>query len=166
MKKIHLIRHAKSSWKDAALSDVDRPLNTRGIRACGVMAQPINDANCSFKHVFCSPALRAQSTIKLINSALAQTDVKWQVIDELYTFNSERLFEWCGSLDEALTEIVIVGHNPALTDFCNQLCHSNIKNIPTCGYAQLTAQENVSWKALSHTPFELTHFIKPKDIER
>ncbi len=85
MKKIHLIRHAKSSWKGASLADIDRPLNKRGIKACDLMARAIFDAGCNFKHVYCSTAVRAQSTITLIDHSLFDVKVSWQLTDELYT---------------------------------------------------------------------------------
>ncbi len=164
MKNIHLIRHAKSSWKDDTLADIDRPLNGRGIKTCRFMAQHIHAAGCHFSNVFCSPALRAKSTIELLGNAVSEIVIQWEVVDELYTFDSGNLHEWCRSRNESISEIVIVGHNPALTDFCNELCNSNILNIPTCGYAQLTASNDCLWKELSETPFELTTFLRPKEL--
>lgn len=64
MKRLHLIRHAKSSWSSGSLADIDRPLNQRGLKSCVLMAPQIVKAGCSFEHVFCSPAVRAQSTLE------------------------------------------------------------------------------------------------------
>ncbi|MEL6556492.1 MAG: histidine phosphatase family protein, partial [Cyanobacteria bacterium J06621_11] len=64
MKKLHFIRHAKSSWRNAYLADIDRPLNERGVRSCQVMAAQIVKAGCPLDNIFCSPAVRAQSTIE------------------------------------------------------------------------------------------------------
>ena len=164
MKKIHLIRHAKSSWEDVALADIDRPLNERGIRTCSFMAQHIYNAGCRFNSIFCSPAVRAQSTIELLSGGISETAIQWEIVDELYTFDSGYLHEWCRSLDGSISEIVIVGHNPALTDFCNKLSNSNIRNIPTCGYVQLTTNEDYLWKELSQMPFKLTSFLRPKEL--
>ncbi|MBB1488511.1 SixA phosphatase family protein [Oceanospirillum sediminis] len=70
MKKLHLIRHAKSSWADPELKDKQRPLNKRGIKACGVMARPILMAASELDTIFCSPAVRTQQTIELIDKNL------------------------------------------------------------------------------------------------
>lgn len=164
MKKIHLIRHAKSSWKNTLLADIDRPLNKRGIGASQFMATHIYGAGCSFQNVFCSPAVRAQSTIELISSAIAEAAPQWQTDDKLYTFDSRDLYEWCRSLDESMTEILIIGHNPALTDFCNELSGSSITNIPTCGYVQLGAQGENCWREISGMSFELSVFLRPKEL--
>ena len=118
MKKIHLLRHAKSSWKDASLADSDRPLNERGKKTCRFMAQHIAEAGCCFAQVFCSPAVRAQATIERISKCL-DAEIQWQTEKKLYTFESAGIWDWCRSLDESIREPLIIGHNPALTDFCN-----------------------------------------------
>jgi phosphohistidine phosphatase len=162
VKKIHLIRHAKSSWDDPSLNDIERPLNPKGIKSCGVMASHILDAGCQFTSIFCSPAVRAQSSIELISQSIPEISIQWQTEQDLYCFDSGSLYDWCRVQDDSLSELVIVGHNPALTDFCNELSSSDLKNIPTCGYVQLTALSKSSWQEISETGFELTSFIKPK----
>ena len=164
MKKIHLIRHAKSSWKDASLADIDRPLNKRGIRTCHFMAQHILEAGCRFDQVFCSPAVRVQLTIELISSSLEGVDIQWQTEEQLYTFDSDAVLDWCRTLDESISEFVIIGHNPAFTDFCNAMSNSNLNNIPTCGYAQLTIGKRIRWRKLTERSAELTDFLKPKRL--
>jgi len=164
MKKIHLIRHAKSSWDRPSLADIDRPLNARGISTCRFMAQHIYEAGCCFENVYCSPAVRAQTTIELISECLTESDIEWQTDSDLYTFDSNKLFTWFSSADESLSEILIIGHNPALTDFCNELSNNYIDNIPTCGYVQLAADEDAGWQEISETAFHLTTFLKPKQL--
>lgn len=161
MKTLHLIRHAKSSWADSSLSDIERPLNKRGIQSCEIMARQITKAGCDFKHVFCSVATRAISTIELISLHLTEYAISWQLIDTLYTFDSDDLLTWCGQLDDTLSSVVIVGHNPAITDFCNTISDSDISNVPTCGYVQLT-YDGHCWSNLSRGTTILTEYITPK----
>jgi len=137
MKKIHLIRHAKSSWTDISLADIERPLNQRGIESCRIMAGEILNAGCNFENIFCSVATRAQSTIETISKHLPHKNITWQLEPNLYTFSCGDLLTWCQELDDSLQEIVIVGHNPAMTDLCNQISDGHIDNLPTCGYLQL-----------------------------
>lgn len=174
MKTLHLIRHAKSSWDHPEMTDIERPLNNRGRRSCEVMAEPIYEAGCHFSHVFCSPAKRAQSTIGLLSEIL-DGRVQWETHSDLYTFASYELKEWIIQLANELDDVVVVGHNPAFTELCNQLTQSfflskdkcsefYIENIPTCGYVQLKNMEAQSWEAIFSSPCELTSFIKPKDF--
>ena len=164
MKTIHLIRHAKSSQGDRDLADIDRPLNERGLASCRVMAMKILDAGCPFDPVFCSPATRTQSTIEQISQALAPRQIQWQVDNALYTFEGQNLLKWCSALDDSMTAVVIVGHNPAMTDLVNQVSDRPIKNLPTCGYAQLCFKG--SWQALSAGSAKLVSFLKPKMFMR
>ncbi|MGB5687233.1 MAG: histidine phosphatase family protein [Candidatus Electrothrix sp.] len=167
MKKIHLIRHAKSSWEDDSLGDIARPLNKRGKKTCRAMAQHIADAGCCFDHIFCSPAARAQATIERISKSLnlnLEVGLQWQTAEQLYTFESEFLLAWCRTLDESIIEPLIIGHNSALTDFCNAISNSTVKNIPTCGYAQLSLNKDCSWQELAEGAAELTVFLRPKKM--
>ncbi|MCI5195532.1 MAG: phosphoglycerate mutase [Candidatus Electrothrix sp. AW5] len=168
MKRIHLIRHAKSSWKDSRLTDINRPLNKRGKRTSDFMAQPLAQAGCCFEQIFCSPAVRAQATIERISRGQEQPlPLQWTTVDQLYTFDSRVLLDWCRALDEAITEPLIIGHNPALTDFCSAVSStavSTVKNIPTCGYVQLTLEEGCSWQELTHGAATLTAFLRPKTL--
>lgn len=161
MKKLHLIRHAKSSWSDGSLGDIERPLNPRGMNACELMAKLIWEAGCRFEHVFCSVAVRAQSTIENISYQLAERELTWQVDPALYTFEYSDLLAWCQQLDDALSAVVIVGHNAAITDFCNKIAKQTIDNVPTCGYVQLILNID-TWKELSAGAGELRSFLKPK----
>lgn len=164
MKKIHLLRHAKSDWGDASLADINRPLNARGVRTAQLMALKLHEAGCHFVNIFCSPAVRAQSTICLINEQLPEVALKWKTDEALYTFDSNCLREWFQSLDESISEVLVVGHNPGLTNFCNALSHGDIQNIPTCGYVKLIASNPCTWPEISKTTFIVDTFLKPKEL--
>ena len=164
MKKIHLIRHAKSSWDNEFLADIERPLNQRGINTCRFMAPHIRNAGVSFSNTFCSPAVRAQSTLEQISKHLPDIAIRWQTDEALYCFESQQLLEWCRLLDESISEVVIIGHNPALTDLCNELSNSNVKNIPTCGYVKLEMNSERIWQNISLNSFELIRFLRPKEL--
>ena len=164
MKTLHLIRHAKSSWDYVHLADIERPLNMRGRKSCKIMAHPIENAGCQFEHVFCSPAIRAQSTIEGINREILHTDIEWETDDQLYTFDAENLFHWCQAVNEVYSNIVIVGHNPALTELTNYLSDSQIENLPTCGYIQLVTKQSIKWQSIAKGSFILAHFLTPKTV--
>lgn len=163
MKKIHLIRHAKSGWDDPDLRDIERPLNTRGHNDSSMMAEYIMGAGCTFKSVFVSPAIRAQSTIENIAGALPDKNIKWEVDEDLYNFSSVDLLNYCLRLDDDLDDITIVGHNPAITDFTNRVTGEDILNVPTCGYVQMTIDGG--WKELGTGAGTLTEFLTPKKVK-
>lgn len=176
MKTLHLIRHAKSSWDSAGLSDHERPLNGRGIRSCAVMAQPIINVGCDFSNLFVSSALRAQMTIRLLSEALDEAPgesalnggLVWRTDERLYTFDHRALLGWLGEMPADRESLVIVGHNPGLTDLTNFLSavgsERQIENLPTCGYVQLVANSaDVVWTKLTPGSFSLRHFLRPEN---
>ncbi|MEO1620603.1 MAG: histidine phosphatase family protein [Cyanobacteria bacterium J06632_3] len=160
MKKLHLIRHAKSGWPSSNMADIERPLNQRGVEACAVMAEQIVKAGCSFEHVFCSAAVRTQATLENISQHLEQP-ILWKVDQALYTFESSDLWTWCRALDEQMAEVVIVGHNNALTDFVNEIGDQSIDNVPTCGYVQIVLP-GVPWQAITQHSGTVASFLRPK----
>lgn len=161
MKTLHLIRHAKSSWDNPGWMDRERPLNARGVRACEVMAAEIAAQGRSFRQVFCSSAERAQATIIHLSEALPGQVIGWQTVEALYTFSAPRLLSWCESLGDSLTEVTLIGHNPALTDLCNRLGDRFIDHIPTCGYVQLQLPTD-HWQQMASVPGHVRAFLYPK----
>ena len=128
------------------------------------MAPHIRKAGCSFEHVFCSPAVRAQNTLQLIARSLKEAheiEITWQIDKTLYTFNTATLLNWCRSLDETITEAVVVGHNNAITELVNWVGDYPIENVPTCGYVQLAIADK-RWSELSENSAQLVSFLKPK----
>ena len=164
-KKLHLIRHAKSSWDNPDLTDFQRPLNQRGRKNCKVMAEPIIKAGCSFENVFCSPAKRAEETIEQIASCLHQNSITWQKDEDLYTFSFNKLLSWCKNLDDNLSDVVVIGHNPALTQFCNVIALANLTNLPTCAYACINFDGGVSWRDLTEGIGTLEVLLTPKEYD-
>ncbi len=162
MKTLHLIRHAKSSWKDKSLADIDRPLAPRGIRACAVMAAEIAKTGCDFSNVFTSPAQRAKETIENIAGNLKNISFTWTVADTLYTFSAHDLLAFCrNDLPEQIGQAVIVGHNPAFHDFCNRVGDTTIQKLPTGAYARLELEAD-SWTDIGLRRMQLTVFLTPK----
>jgi phosphohistidine phosphatase SixA len=78
MKRLYLLRHAKSSWKDATLGDHDRPLAGRGRRASKVIARRLRDRGIEPEVVLCSTARRARETLDRIAPALGAPAVEFE----------------------------------------------------------------------------------------
>ncbi len=66
IKTLHIIRHAKSSWKNMDQNDIDRPLKKRGIQDMRKMAQTIGDENIKLDLILTSPAVRAFESSKIL----------------------------------------------------------------------------------------------------
>jgi phosphohistidine phosphatase len=125
-----LIRHAKSSWNNDLL-DHNRPLSKRGINDALVVFQKYMGLISKSSSIICSSATRTIQTAKIftINTNLDFSIFK--ILDELYTFDSYKLEK---IIKKYYTDnLIVFGHNPAITDFVNKFGNYNIENVPTCG---------------------------------
>ena len=162
MKYIALIRHAKSSRKDVALQDLDRPLNHRGELNAPIMGGRLNDQQVVWSRVFCSPALRARQTATFLAPAVGLSDKDIEVVPSLYTFNYEELLYWLSTLERHEDGLLVVCHNPAITDLVNFLALSDLEKIPTCGVALLKINV-LNWGRIGAGMGEMTYYDYPKN---
>ncbi|WP_210396533.1 SixA phosphatase family protein [Motiliproteus sediminis] len=130
MKTLVLIRHAKSSWKDASLGDHQRPLNRRGERNRWQMADHLNRLPLRVEQVYSSSATRARLTAEALAPALSDQPPHYE--DELYCFDAASLIHWLRRRSGQVNAIALVGHNPALTELANWLDPEPLENLPTC----------------------------------
>lgn len=137
MRKLTLIRHAKSSWSFSGLDDRDRPLNRRGQRDAPLMGRVL--AGRGFHpDLFCtSPALRALRTAETIAQAAAYPESRIVLDPRLYHAGSADLLKLLKAMDDAQAWVAWVGHNPDLTDLVNRLAREKIDNVPTCGVVEM-----------------------------
>ena len=158
-----LVRHAKSSWTEAGLTDFDRPLNDRGLKNAPEMGRRLAKANFSVDTIITSPAMRAMTTAKIIAKEI-EFDVKRIVQNEdIYDASVNILLDLVRNLDKQVNKAMLVGHNPSFTVLCNRLCNVRINNMPTCSIVQI--QFNLSsWENITEHTGELTDFDYPKNI--
>jgi len=131
-KKLYLLRHAKSSWKDFSIRDFDRPLNKRGKRDAPMMAERMAQRGIAPDVILSSPAKRAKSTAKQFAKAL---DRKVTYIDAIYEASISRLTEIINEAFETHDTVMLIGHNPSLTVLGSSLTDHHFDNIPTTGIA-------------------------------
>ena len=162
MKRLTLLRHAKSSWKDLSQPDSERPLNNRGKRNAPEMGLRFAKRYPEVDYVMISsPAKRAVSTARLFAEAsgYALEDI---IIDErIYLADVILLNDIVAGFDEAWSHVVLIGHNPGFTDFVNKATKHFIENLPTAGVAELQYQVN-SWPEIEAAQATLAELDIPK----
>ena len=161
MKTLTLLRHAKSSWKDASLIDHDRPLNKRGKRDLPVMGERIQQAGIRPSLILSSTAVRAWTTAKGIANEISYPIEFLQREQRLYHAGVLRTIEVLAQQDIAFNSIMVVGHNPGLTDFANYLVPDVTNNIPTCGLVSLSIDID-DWNLKGIKNAELAVYDYPK----
>lgn len=160
MFRLLLIRHAKSSWKEPTLADIDRPLNTRGKRDVPEMARRLQKAAENIELVVSSPAVRAQEIAKSVATVV---HAPLEVIEGFYTFSLNALLRALSELPSVYTRIAVVGHNPAITEVANYLAGESIINIPTSGVVALDCHID-GWSSLQAGSCVMDYFDYPKKL--
>ncbi len=161
MKTLTLLRHAKSSWKNPGLIDHDRPLNKRGKRDLPVMGERMQAAGIRPSLILSSTAVRAWRTAKGIAKEISYPKEFLQREQRLYHAGVDRILDVLAQQDDAFNSIMIVGHNPGLTDFANYLVPDLTRNIPTCGFVSVTI-DTKDWNLKGDKKIELAAYDYPK----
>ena len=162
MKTLYLLRHAKSSWASPDVKDYDRPLNQRGFEDAPEMAARVKERGVTIDLVVSSPALRAITTATIFCEVLGKEVAKIVQDRQIYLAGSAKLLHLITLFDESANSVLLVAHNPALTDLANDLAHAGIDNIPTTGLVtlQLPVQH---WFDVQPGQAHVTSFDFPKN---
>ena len=163
MKTLTLVRHAKSSWNHPGLADFERPLNKRGERDAPTMGSRLAARNIQPQIIVSSPAVRALTTAKVIASALGYQSAEIITDERIFHAYSNQLLDVIRDFDASLQHVMLVGHNPGLTDLVEQLAQAGISNIPTCGIVILDFSID-HWRDVIDGAGEMLLFDYPKNI--
>lgn len=161
MKKLLIIRHAKSSWDLGILNDFDRTLNQRGHQDSPAMAKRLLDKNIVIDLFISSSATRAFTTASYFAKAYKKTDNDIVKIAELYHAMPPVFFETIAAIDNAFDTIAVFAHNPGITAFANQLTKTQIDDMPTCGIFAIEIDTD-KWAKFAEAKKKFWFFDYPK----
>ncbi|NKB35052.1 MAG: histidine phosphatase family protein [Pseudomonadales bacterium] len=161
MKTLFLLRHAKSSWDDPELRDFERPLAKRGMNDAPVMAGRFVERDSKLGCIISSPANRAKSTAKLFAENIGYPVDDIVSNPELYFAGTGMFLKAASLVDENCDSAMLVGHNPAITEFANMMANSDIDNVPTCGLVELSLPIG-NWSDVDSGIATLIEFDYPK----
>ena len=161
MKRLLLCRHAKSSWKDITLEDIDRPLNKRGKRAAPEMGRRLSDKGITPDMIISSPACRARKTARQLAKVTGFGKNNVILLEKVYSASAEELLAIIREFDDAATVVLMVGHNPETTLLANILGDLDIENVPTCGIVALDFGVD-SWQEVGKIKGTMIFFDYPR----
>jgi phosphohistidine phosphatase len=161
MKKLFIVRHAKSDWNDYSLDDLDRPLNKRGAKNVPFIGNLLREKKVCPDIILSSPALRAKSTAKEIANILNCKNIIEN--EKIYESSFSSLLHILKTIDNKNNIAFLVGHNPSLNMLAEELCGFE-KNIVTCGVVEIELDIDV-WDDLSYTNSKFVSFEYPKKYE-
>ncbi len=162
MRSVLLIRHAKSSWDDASVTDFARTLDARGKSDAVLMANRLLTKGIAIDYILSSPAKRAKKTAEYFLEAYQLSNKRLSFREYLYEPVQSAFTEAIESAPDEFQNIALFSHNPGITHFANSLTESvRIDNIPTCGIFGITIKIN-HWKNFSTAKPEFWFFDAPK----
>ena len=161
MKTLYIVRHAKSSWDNPDLADIDRPLNNRGNKNAPEMGQRLSKRNIQPDLLLSSPANRAYTTAQKIAKEIGYPVDNVSTSKEVYHAGSGGLLQLVRNQSDSINTLMIFGHNPGFTWFANSLTGEYIDNIPTCGIVAIEFDVE-SWSNIETGEGKLIFFDYPK----
>jgi phosphohistidine phosphatase len=140
-KTLYLARHAKSSRDNPQLSDFTRPLNKRGQGDASMMAGILKSKGVSPQLILSSPALRARQTAEIYHDLIGGT---LRFDERIYEASPTSLLYLVQETLQDHDSVMIVGHNPALTELNAILGDTPIYNLPTAAVVGLGFEEAIA----------------------
>ena len=170
VRRIFLLRHAKSDWGDAGRDDHDRELAARGREAGGRIAAYCRRAGIAPALILCSTATRARATLDLVMPSLVPP-ARVEYEERLYLAEPERLLRRLRAVDDEDASMMLVGHNPGLHGLAMALVGEGDdgdmdrlrQKYPTGGLAEIEAPIR-HWRDLAPGDNRLVRFVVPRDL--
>jgi phosphohistidine phosphatase len=162
MKKLYLIRHAKSDWSGFGESDFERGLNSRGKKDAAKISKKLFGERPIPELIVSSTALRARLTAEIFAENLKLNKNEILFFDQLYHAPAAIIFQTIASLADNFNHIALVCHNPGITDFANQLVSGvHLDNMPTTGVFAVEAA-TASWATFEDAEKKFLFFERPE----
>lgn len=161
LKQLLIIRHAKSSWDIAAMSDFERGLNERGHSDAPMMAKRLTDRNIGIDLFISSTAKRALTTANYFATQYNRPEEDIQKVDALYHAPPGVFYKVIESVSSEINSLAVFAHNPGITEFVNELTLTQIDDMPTCGIFAIKVNAD-SWTNFTKSKKEFWFFDYPK----
>lgn len=162
MKTLLILRHAKSSWKQPALDDHDRPLSPRGARDAPRMGTLLRRRGLTPDLIVSSTAVRARTTADRAADRSGYGGVV-RIDRRLYLARPETVAAVAGGLGGGAGRLLVVGHNPGLEELVTRLTGAD-EILPTAALAQIRLPID-AWSELStSTPGALVGLWRPREL--
>jgi phosphohistidine phosphatase len=161
VKRLHVLRHAKSSWGEPDLPDHERPLAPRGRRAAARIAEHMRSEGIAPALVLCSTALRTRQTLAALLPVLGG-DVEIRLEGALYGAGVDQVVTRLREVDESLPGVLVIGHNPTLHGLALTLTGRGdaLDRFPTGALATLAF--TTPWSGLAEGGAELEGLFLPR----
>lgn len=172
MKRLSILRHAKSSWDDASLADFDRPLNGRGRKAARRMGRELKRRQMHFDLCVASTAVRVRQTLDGLFETYGAAGFEIRFDPRIYEATAATLLDIVRGLPDSANSALIVGHNPGLPRLILELTKDDrgrlrervAEKLPTAALAQIALPAD-RWADAEPGSGEIAELILPKALD-
>jgi len=161
MKRLYIVRHGKSSRDDFSISDHDRPVTEKGKQKTKKIAAALKAKGVLPDLIVSSTAKRAKETALLLAHELDYPEDKIVFSETIYHAYDVSLLEELYGIDDAVESVMVVGHNPTLTDVVNIFAKEMIDNLPTSAVAAIHFKTK-HWEQIDTCRYKLDYILTPK----
>ena len=172
MKRLTVLRHAKSSWDEPNIDDFDRPLNERGWKAARRMGKELKRRGMQFDFALASPAARVRETLDGLAEGYGEFRFATKFEPRLYAADTATLLELVHRLPDDAERVLLLGHNPGLQRLIVELTTDDenghrdrvADKYPTAALAviQLPAEH---WSEAAQRSGRIVELILPKELD-
>tara|TARA_B100000676_G_C18024373_1_gene814680 strand:+ start:399 stop:890 length:492 start_codon:yes stop_codon:yes gene_type:complete len=162
MKSLIIVRHCKSSWADLSLSDFDRPLNKRGNIDGELMSNYLREKEKKIDKLILSTSKRTRLTSKYFTEKIHFDSISY--LDELYHASYSDIINIISKVENNFNSVMVIGHNPGLTELINQYTIMNIYNLPTTGVVKVEFKGD-KWDRITENKGIIVYKKFPKELK-
>ena len=142
------MRHAEARWKDAGLSDLERPLNRRGTAAAEAMARRLLELQLVPDLVLVSPALRTRQTAEIVARELSLPARRLIHEEALYLASAADLLKVVHGTGPRVSHLLLVAHNPGVSELVQLLVpEAEASGLPTAAVCSISF-DTTHWTAV------------------
>ncbi|ADV46369.1 SixA phosphatase family protein [Nitratifractor salsuginis] len=164
-KKLILMRHAKSSWKEP-LPDQERPLNKRGKRAAKMIGKTLAEKGIIPDLILSSDAKRARATAKRVLKALDKEKIDLQLDPALYAADAREILREIEKTEDKIQTLMVVAHNPGISELAVMLSGEDAFSwLPTAAVVVLEIDGD-SWREIAPGKAKVLLHLIPREWEK
>jgi phosphohistidine phosphatase len=163
MKTLYFVRHAKSSWEEQGVDDMERPLMEKGIARTKKIIRFLNKQKITVDLMISSPAVRAYETARLIAEGIDYPVKKIEKNMTIYDGSIDRILDLIYGTPNEVRSLMIFGHNPTITNLVNLFLHPGIEMMPTTGIVCLSFETD-KWEEVPSVKGVQKFIISPKMV--
>jgi phosphohistidine phosphatase len=172
MKRLTILRHAKSSWAEPGMDDFNRPLNERGWEAARRMGKELKRRKASFDLALASPAARVRETIDGLTETFGEPKFPIRFDPRIYLASAEMLIDIVRETAADVEGLLLVGHSPAMERLAVELSNDDqdglrariAEKFPTAALAVIELPV-AGWADVEPGKGKMVELILPKELD-